>query len=469
MLEEECKGLDLPLTLIPASSLYAQFPGDIRRGLAHAANTAASLSRPSNTSTPEDGSVANTVTVLAITDVEILAPATTSGGKRTEMSREDILTEFGLLSLVRLTETGDPALLLLLLTTNPASVSPRVYSDVDLHLHILPRSSQSRVRLLRSLADGYEEDDDDDDDDEDDGVSDKALKDATRGFVHDDVVRGVRKARLSRSTRLLTALRSTTPLSVFTAPVVTPDVTFEDVGGQEAAKTVLQDAVERALSDGERPVRGVLLEGPPGTGKTMLAKATASALGASFLAVPMSRILVGVLGGSEAALGQLFEVARGAAPCLVFFDEMQALFGVRGGASSSSSDNNLTTTLLEEMANSAPLGVVVLGATNVLSGIDPGLLRPGRFDTVVTVSLPPFEDRAVILERALSSVVFDSGATGGVRDDPAFTSVVEAMEGFSGADVVGLVRRAGLFAVAQGAGAITYAHIADALESVFDQ
>jgi transitional endoplasmic reticulum ATPase len=255
------------------------------------------------------------------------------------------------------------------------------------------------------------------------------------------------------------ALRSMAPsvLRPVIAESLQDTIGWQDVGGLHAAKKELQEAVEWPLLHSERLVAaglpvgaGVLLYGPPGCGKTMLAKAVASSCHCNFIAISGPELLQMWLGESERAVRDVFAAARAASPCVVFFDEIDAIAVARSRGSNAPSSSpsssaggdaaaaRVLTQLLCEMDGLASKGgVLVVAATNRPAAIDAALLRPGRLDRMVKVSLPDARARAAILRRSLSRCPLAPGVD---LDD---VSEWEGMRGFSGADVAEVARRAG--------------------------
>jgi len=182
-------------------------------------------------------------------------------------------------------------------------------------------------------------------------------------------------------------------------------VKWGNVGGLEDAKTEVREAVEYPLTHrqkfedlGIEPPRGVLLYGPPGTGKTLIAKAVASESGANFIPVRGPQLLSKWVGESERAVREVFKKARQVSPSIIFFDEIDALAPARGTTSDSHVIDNVLNQILTEMDGLEELkDVVVMGATNRPDIVDPALLRAGRFDRLVYIGEPTFEDRKKII------------------------------------------------------------------------
>ena len=182
-------------------------------------------------------------------------------------------------------------------------------------------------------------------------------------------------------------------------------VKWETVGGLDAAKTEVREAVEYPLTHHDRfdelgivPPRGVLLYGPPGTGKTLIAKAVASESGANFIPVRGPQLLSKWVGESERAVREIFKKARQVSPSIIFFDEIDALAPARGTSSDSHVIDNVLNQILTEMDGLEDLkDVVIMGATNRPDIVDPALLRAGRFDRLVYIGEPTLEDRRKII------------------------------------------------------------------------
>ncbi|WP_259517526.1 CDC48 family AAA ATPase [Halanaeroarchaeum sp. HSR-CO] len=225
-----------------------------------------------------------------------------------------------------------------------------------------------------------------------------------------------------------------------------PETSFDDIGGLDAAKASLREAVEWPLTHGDlfeaastEPPTGVLLYGPPGTGKTMLARAIAHESGVNVIRVAGPEILDRYVGESERAVRSVFERARQAAPAIVFFDEIDAIAGARGGGSHEVSER-VVSQLLTEMDSAADdPNLVVLAATNRKDALDPALLRPGRLEEHVEVPEPDREGRLEILrvharEKPLAA-------------DVDLEAIAADLAGYTGADVAALVRRAAMRAI----------------------
>jgi len=238
-------------------------------------------------------------------------------------------------------------------------------------------------------------------------------------------------------------LEETEPSGLDGTTVDIPTTTFDDVGGLDGPKRELTRAVEWPLETpelfeelGVEPPAGVLLYGPPGTGKTLLARAVASTSDANFVAVDGPELMNRYVGESERAVRRVFEQARSNSPSVLFFDEVDALGATRPRESDSPATERVVSQLLTELDGvERRSGVTVLGATNRPGRLDEALLRPGRFDRVVSVPMPDEAARAEIFRIHLSgktTVAFD------------FDALAEQTEGYTGSDIAAVVREAGL-------------------------
>lgn len=264
----------------------------------------------------------------------------------------------------------------------------------------------------------------------------------------------------------LNALKRVQPSAMREVMVQAPNVSWDDVGGQDAARARLREGVELPLRNpdafrrlGIRPAKGFLLYGPPGTGKTLLAKAVAREAQANFIATKSSDLLSKWYGESEQQIARLFARARQVAPTVIFLDELDSLVPVRGGGLGEPQvTERVVNTILAEMDGLEELqSVVVIGATNRPNLIDPALLRPGRFDELIYVTVPDEAGRRRIL--GIHSAGMPLGP------DVDLDSLARRTERFTGADLEDLVRRAGLNALRESLSSehVTAAHFETAL------
>ncbi len=246
----------------------------------------------------------------------------------------------------------------------------------------------------------------------------------------------------------LAALREVEPSALREVFVEVPATTWEDVGGLEDVKRLLREAVEwpmkyRDLFDaaGARPPKGILLSGPPGCGKTLLAQAVASATQINFISVKGPTLLSKYVGESERAVREVFRKAKQAAPCLVFFDEIDALVPRRGaGATDSHVSERVVGQFLAELDGIERLsGVLILAATNRRDILDPALLRPGRFDALVEIPYPDERARLEILH------VHTRGKP--LANDVDLEALADQADGMTGADLAAICQRAALSAI----------------------
>jgi transitional endoplasmic reticulum ATPase len=245
----------------------------------------------------------------------------------------------------------------------------------------------------------------------------------------------------------LAALAEVEPSAIREVFTEVPDVGWADVGGLEQIRRLLIEAVEWPLRHaplfkqaGISPSKGILLQGPPGTGKTLLAKALARESEVNFIAVKGPQLLSMWVGESERGVREVFRKARQAAPCIIFFDELDALAPRRGGGADTQVTERVVSQLLAELDGIEELkGVVVLAATNRLDRVDPALLRPGRFDFLVELTVPDREARLAILR------VHTRGMP--LAEDVDLEALATQSEGSVGADLAGLCHRAALLAI----------------------
>mgnify|MGYP000359585624 CR=1 FL=1 len=246
----------------------------------------------------------------------------------------------------------------------------------------------------------------------------------------------------------LDAFKEITPTALREIEVEVASVRWSDIGGLKEAKQELREAVEWPLKYpdafkrlGIKPPKGILLYGPPGCGKTLLAKAVATESEANFISVKGPEIYSKWVGESEKAIREIFRKARQVAPCVIFLDEIDALAPIRGaGMGDSMVTERVVSQLLTEMDGIEKLeGVVVIGATNRPDMVDPALLRPGRFDRFVYVPPPDYEARLEILKIHTRNMP--------LAEDVNLEELARKTEGFAGSDLEALCREAGMMAL----------------------
>ncbi|PWW74049.1 AAA-domain-containing protein, partial [Tuber magnatum] len=245
----------------------------------------------------------------------------------------------------------------------------------------------------------------------------------------------------------LTALPKIQPSSKREGFATVPDVTWADIGALESLKVEMRMAVVQPIktpelyeSVGITAPAGVLLWGPPGCGKTLLAKAVANESRANFISIQGPELLNKYVGESERAVRQVFSRARASIPCVIFFDELDALAPRRSDSLSESSHRVVNTLLTELDGLNDRKGIYVIGTTNRPNAIDPAILRPGRFDNPFFVDLPNTEERVEILKTLTKKTPLSDVDLGAVAED-------NRCKNFSGADLAALVRKAAILAL----------------------
>jgi transitional endoplasmic reticulum ATPase len=246
----------------------------------------------------------------------------------------------------------------------------------------------------------------------------------------------------------IAALQTIEPSAMREVFVEVPNVGWSDVGGLSEIKSRLVEAVEWPLQypglfrqAGIKPPKGILLSGPPGCGKTLLAKALASESKVNFISIKGPELLSKYVGESERAVRDIFRKARQAAPCIVFFDEIDALVPTRGGGTSDSHvTERVLSQFLAELDGVEELrGVLVLGATNRADILDPAIVRPGRFDEIVEIPFPDEAGREEIFRVQLRNKPLVAAMN--VQDLALRT------EGYSGADISSVCHQAAMLAL----------------------
>lgn len=243
------------------------------------------------------------------------------------------------------------------------------------------------------------------------------------------------------------AMKMVEPSAMREVMIEVPKVTWNDIGGLDEVKSLLKETVEWPLKYpdsfkrlGIKPPTGVLLYGPPGTGKTLLAKAVANESGANFISVKGPELLSMWVGESEKHVREVFRRAKQVAPCIVFFDEVDALVPKRGSNADSSVTERVVSQLLAEISGLEDLhGVVVISSTNRPDILDPALLRPGRLDRQILVPTPDEKSRLAIFSVHTKAMPID--------DNVDIEKLAKETAGYSGADIEALCREAALYAM----------------------
>jgi transitional endoplasmic reticulum ATPase len=243
------------------------------------------------------------------------------------------------------------------------------------------------------------------------------------------------------------AMNDVSPSALREVFVEKPNVHWDDVGGLHKVKSQLREAVEAPLKHPEvfqdmgiRAPKGVLLFGPPGTGKTLLAKAVATESEANFISIRGPEIFNKYVGESEKAVREIFKKARQTAPCVLFFDEIDAVMSRRGMSDNTGVTQRIVNQFLAELDGMQTLqNVLVIGATNRADILDPAVLRPGRFDGVVFVPAPDTDARLEIFKVHTGEMP--------LAEDVNLEELAKKTDGYSGADIEGVCREAAMAAV----------------------
>ena len=245
----------------------------------------------------------------------------------------------------------------------------------------------------------------------------------------------------------LEALKEVEPSAIREIFTEVPDVKWADVGGLEEAKRVLMETIEWPLKYPElferantKPAKGILLTGPPGTGKTLLAKAVASQSEVNFISVKGPALLSKWVGESERGIREVFRKAKQASPCIVFFDEIDAITPVRGSSADSQVTERVLSQFLTELDGIEELkGIVVLAASNRPDTIDPALLRSGRCDVRLELPVPDEKARLEIFKIHTKDKP--------LANDVKLESLANTTEGLVGSDIEGICRSASMLAI----------------------
>ena len=242
-------------------------------------------------------------------------------------------------------------------------------------------------------------------------------------------------------------------------------VKWSDVGGLYEAKRTLYDNLIIAIKDpdgfykmGIRPPRGALLFGPPGCGKTLIAKSLATESSANIIVVRGPEVLSKWVGESEKAIREIFRKAKASSPCVVVFDELDSLARPRGGAEDVAGNERVLSQILTEMDDSGTAGVIVIGITNRPDLIDTSLLRPGRLDLIIYIGSPDDRARYEIIKILTSSMP--------LANDVNLEDISKSTKGFSGADLVALCREAAVNAMRTKSNIVNNTDFAKALHLV---
>jgi len=269
-------------------------------------------------------------------------------------------------------------------------------------------------------------------------------------FIEEEIKPGAQVGLNQQSFAVMCVLPSPRDPAVFGMEIEeAPDVHFSQIGGLETQISEIREIVELPLKRpdlftavGIEPPKGVLLHGPPGTGKTILAKAVAQSTDATFLRVVGSEFVQKYIGEGARLVRELFELAKSKSPAIIFIDELDAI-GARRMDGATSGDREVQRTLMQILAEMDGFDVrgevKLIAATNRLDMLDPALLRPGRFDRIIEIPMPNRDARESILKIHTSGMSLD--------DDVNLKLISDMAEGSSGADLKALSTEAGMYAI----------------------
>jgi AAA family ATPase len=385
--------------------------------------------------------------VILLDDIDVLCPTQKDGGKSDQEKR--IVS--ALVSMLDDLNATRERVIVLATTNRRSAIDSRLLrlGRLDLEVEIGVPSSSSRRDILQVL------------------LSDlpsghtltpadvESVAKSTHGFVGMDLKALLSEAENEAETGVVTlddfkrAVKKISPSAMKEVLVDVPTVTWEDIGGLEELKLSLRQAVEWPLKRPEvfkrfgiTPPKGLLMYGPPGCSKTMIAKALANQSGLNFLAIKGPELFSKWVGESEQAVRDLFRKAKQVAPAIIFFDEIDALGSERGGSGGGSSKvgDRVLAQLLTEMDGIEQLkDVTIVAATNRPDMIDAALMRPGRFDRLFYVSLPDAETRRKVFDVHTRKKP--------IAADVDFAAMVENTEGYSGAEIEAVCNEAGMKAM----------------------
>ncbi|XP_050347288.1 ribosome biogenesis protein SPATA5 isoform X2 [Nymphalis io] len=387
--------------------------------------------------------VSNEPSIILVDEIETICPRRSSGS--TEQERR-VTSAF--VSLLDNLHQETSKVFILATTRKPESIDPmlrrfgRLDKEIEVPIPDKIRRKEILYALLKNLPNRIP------------SCDIVEISNLAHGYVAADLVNLCtqasmkcikRNANILEKEDLVSALTIVRPSAMRELLIEVPNVRWTDIGGQDDLKLKLRQAVEWPLKHadsflrlGVRPPSGVLLYGPPGCSKTMIAKALATESGLNFLSIKGPELFSKWLGESERAVRDLFTKARQVAPSVIFFDEMDAIGGERGDKEGV--HERVLAQLLTELDGVVPLNsVTILAATNRPDRMDQALLRPGRLDRLIYVRLPDFETRLQIIELKLLKM--------SISDDVNPHNLATRTAGFSGAELESVCHEAALFAL----------------------
>ncbi|KOO29026.1 vesicular transport protein, partial [Chrysochromulina tobinii] len=406
--------------------------------------------------------------LIFIDEIDAIAPKRETAQR--EMERRIVAQLLTCMDELSFAATGGQTVIVMGATNRPDAIDPalRRAGRFDREIALGIPDTAARERILRVLCERMRLAGD---------LDLGALAKRCNGFVGADLAALCKEAAVVAVNRifgdLFGGLLKVQPSARREGFATIPDVTWDEVGALQELRHELHHAIiepinhpERFEALGLKPSCGVLLHGPPGCGKTLLAKAIANESGASFISVKGPELLNKYVGESERAVRQLFARGRASSPCVVFFDELDALVPRRGGDSSNQASERVVNQMLTEMDGlDGNKQLFVVAATNRPDMIDPAMLRPGRLDKLLYVPLPTPAAREDILRTASRKMPLDASVSlGSIARD-------RRCEGFSGADLSALAREAAVGALKACTGdtrpVVTSAHFEAAFSHVF--
>lgn len=410
--------------------------------------------------------------LLFIDEIDAICP---NREEATESERRVVATFLTLLD-----GTGsDDAVIVLGATNRPNAIDPalRRAGRLEREVEVGVPNAQDRLAILRIHSAPMEAD-----------ISEEQLKTIagkTHGFVGADLASLCAQAAVASISRkskvdwecFEAAMRIVRPSALKELYVEVPTTRWTDIGGYEEAKHKLQEMVEWPIKYAAQfqamnltPPKGVLLYGPPGCSKTMMAKAVATESEMNFISVKGPELFSKWVGESEKAVRELFRKARTASPCVIFFDEVDAI-GTSREQDSSGVGSRVLSQMLNEMDGIAGAQqVIVIAATNQPDILDSALMRPGRFDRLLHITLPDEPARMAMLEWNLARIPHHFGDD--MDKDDRMDELVARTKGYSGAETVMVVRESALAALRESLeqdrsdAAVTWEHIESALHTV---